>query len=162
MVQLQIHPPLIARGVWQDAEAARQPLKLEILVRNREGEPFGHIAKWKGRCLGMNAAASMRRSESYCGLLRVRSSMAECTAASLPPTPKRTMGVQIAPGLPVPLYWPCLLNMRCITGRCWFKSSQGCSCSHSSIGSECHSAKVEVDRSNRSESASQNGFWKGG
>lgn len=87
--------------------------------------------------------AFMRRSESYCGLLWVRSSMAEFVS------PKRTMGVQVAPGLPVPLYWPCLLNMRCITGRCWFKSSQGCSCSHSSIGSERHSAKVEVNRSNR-------------
>lgn len=152
MVQFQIHPPLIARSVT----AARQPLELEILVRNQEGEPFGQIAKREGGCHGMNAAASMRRSESYCGLLRVRSSKAEFAS------PKRAVGVQIAPGLPVPLYWPCLLNMRCITGRCWFKSSQGCSCSHSSIGSECHSAKVAVDRSNRSESASQNGFWKGG
>jgi hypothetical protein len=36
--------PLIAHGVT----AARQPLKLEILVRNREGEPFvGPYFKWK-------------------------------------------------------------------------------------------------------------------
>jgi hypothetical protein len=49
---------MIARGVT----AARQPLELEILVRNREGEPFGHIAKRKGRCLGMNAAASIAGS----------------------------------------------------------------------------------------------------
>jgi hypothetical protein len=85
--------------------AARQPLELEILVRNPEGESFGHIVKRKGGCYGMNAAASMRRSESYCVLLWVRSLREEFAS------PKRVVGVQIAPDLPVPLYWSCLLNM---------------------------------------------------
>lgn len=153
MVQFQIHPPLIARGGRQDAAGSTPAFG----ARDPGSKPGGRTF-WPHRqaerqmpakhlCVGPNPTVAS---------LWVRSSKAEF--ASL----KRAVGVQIAPGLPVPLYWPCLLNKWCITGRCWFKSSQGCSCSHSSIGSERHPAKVAVDRSNRSESASQNGFWKGG